>query len=153
MELERRILPVFLDLLYYDYANINEDSFSSFLEVAKEFKINGISDFKSGSYCDFSQNVKHQENHITLEAKSKPIIVNVIVVHPFSKHRPSGPMLSLSRNVRLSVCLSVRLSVCLFTFQAPFKRLFAPTSRSRMSNIFRDSESFGKSKEKKWSQI
>ena len=30
----------------------------------------------------------------------------------FSKHRPSGPMLSISRNVRLSVCLSVRLSVC-----------------------------------------
>ena len=25
----------------------------------------------------------------------------------FSKHRPSGPMLSISRNVRLSVCLSV----------------------------------------------
>ena len=31
--------------------------------------------------------------------------------------------------------------------------LFAPTSRSRMSNIFRDSESFGKSNGKKWSQI
>ena len=34
----------------------------------------------------------------------------------FSKHRPSGPMLSISRNVRLSVrpsvCPSVRLSVC-----------------------------------------
>ena len=30
----------------------------------------------------------------------------------FSKHRPSWPMLSISRNVRLSVCLSVRLSVC-----------------------------------------
>ena len=29
----------------------------------------------------------------------------------FSKHRPSGPMLSISRNVRLSVCLSVCLSV------------------------------------------
>ena len=32
----------------------------------------------------------------------------------FSKHRPSGPMLSISRNVRLSVCPSVSLSVCLF---------------------------------------
>ena len=31
----------------------------------------------------------------------------------FSKHRPSGPMLSISRNVRLSVRLFVRLSVCL----------------------------------------
>ena len=34
----------------------------------------------------------------------------------FSKHRPSGPMLSISRNVRPSVCPSVcpsvRLSVC-----------------------------------------
>ena len=29
----------------------------------------------------------------------------------FSKHRPSGPMLSISRNVRLSVCLSVCPSV------------------------------------------
>ena len=30
----------------------------------------------------------------------------------FSKHRPSGPMLSISRNVRLSVRPCVRLSVC-----------------------------------------
>ena len=28
--------------------------------------------------------------------------------------------------------------------EVPFKGLFAPTSRSRMSNIFRDSESLGK---------
>ena len=49
----------------------------------------------------------------------------------------------------MSVCLSVRL----FTFEVPFKRLFAPTSQSRMSNIFRDSESLGKSNGKKWSQI
>ena len=68
---------------------------------------------------------------------------------PFSKHRPSGPMLSISRFVRLCVCLSV----CLFTFEVPFKRLFAPTSRSRTSNIFRDSESLGKSNGKKWSQM
>ena len=32
---------------------------------------------------------------------------------PFSKHRPSGPMLSMSRNVRLCVCPSVCPSVCL----------------------------------------
>ena len=52
----------------------------------------------------------------------------------------------------MSVCVSVflRLSV---HFEVPFKRLFAPTSRSRMSNIFRDSESFGQSNGKKWSQI
>ena len=52
-----------------------------------------------------------------------------------------------------SICPSVCLSVCLFTFEVPFKRLFAPTSRSRMSNIFRDSESLGKNHGKKWSQI
>ena len=50
--------------------------------------------------------------------------------------------------VRVSVCPSV----CLFTFEVPFNGLFAPTSRSRMSNIFRDSEK-GKSNGKKWSQI
>ena len=30
----------------------------------------------------------------------------------FSKHRPFGPMLSISRNVRLSIRVSVCLSVC-----------------------------------------
>ena len=62
-------------------------------------------------------------------------------------------MLSISRNVRLSVCPSVRVSVRLFTFEVPFNGLFAPTSQSRMSNIFWDSESLGKSNGKKWSQI
>ena len=62
-------------------------------------------------------------------------------------------MLSISRNVRLSVCLSVRLCVCLFTFEVLFNGLFAPTSQSRMSNIFRDLESLGKSNGKKWSNI
>ena len=41
----------------------------------------------------------------------------------------------------------------LFTFEVPFKRLVAPTSRSRMSNIFRDSESLGKSHGKEWSEM
>ena len=52
-----------------------------------------------------------------------------------------------------SKCPSVRLSVCLFTFEVPFKRLFAPFSQSWMSNIFKDSESLWKSNGKKWSQI
>ena len=52
-----------------------------------------------------------------------------------------------------SVCLSVCPSVRLFNFEVPFQRLFAPTSWSRMSNIFRDLESFGKSNGKKWSRI
>ena len=50
-------------------------------------------------------------------------------------------------------CGFVCLCVCVFTFEVLFKRLFAPTSWSRMSNIFRDSESLGKSNGKKWSQI
>ena len=53
----------------------------------------------------------------------------------------------------MSVCLFVRLSVCVFTFEVPFKCLFAPTSWSGMSNIFRDLEFFGKSNGRKWSQI
>ena len=56
----------------------------------------------------------------------------------FSKHQPSGPMLSISRNVLLSVCPSGCLSVCVFTFDLPFKHLFAPASRSQMSHIFKD---------------
>ena len=60
-------------------------------------------------------------------------------------------------SVRLSVCpcvcVSVCPSVCLFTFEVPFNGLFAPTSRSWMSNIFRDLESLGKSNGKKGSQI
>ena len=53
----------------------------------------------------------------------------------------------------LSVCPCVCPSVCVLTFEVPFKRLFAPTSQSWMSNIFRDSESLGKSSGKKWSHI
>ena len=35
-----------------------------------------------------------------------------ILVKRFSKHRPSGPMLSISRFIRLYVCLCVCLSIC-----------------------------------------
>ena len=62
---------------------------------------------------------------------------------------PSGSMLSISQNV--GPC--VRVSVYLFTFKVPFKCLFAPTTQSWMSNIFRHSESLGTSNGKKWSQI
>ena len=44
------------------------------------------------------------------------------------EHWPSGPMLSISQNVHMFVCVSVCVSVCVFTFEVPFKRLFAPTS-------------------------
>ena len=37
-----------------------------------------------------------------------------ILVKRFSKHRPSGPMLSISRFVHMCVCVSVCVSVCLF---------------------------------------
>ena len=42
---------------------------------------------------------------------------------------------------------NVRLSVRVITFEVLFKRIFAPTFRSRMSNISRDLESLGKSNE------
>ena len=72
----------------------------------------------------------------------------------FSSNRPTGPIRSSSRDVRMRVCLCVCLSVCV---SVPFRVVyfeahFAPTSRSRMSEIFRDSESLGKSAGKKWSQ-
>ena len=41
----------------------------------------------------------------------------------------------------------------LLRFLVFFNGLFAPTSRSRMSNIFRDSEFLGKSNRKKWSNL
>ena len=44
-------------------------------------------------------------------------------------------------------------SLTFFTFEVPFNGLFAPTSQSRMPNIYRDSESLGKSNGKKWSNI
>ena len=67
----------------------------------------------------------------------------------FLKHRPPWPMLSISWFVHTFVCLCV----CVFTFEVPFKRLFAPTSQSRMSKLFRSLESLGKSNGQKWSHI
>ena len=49
------------------------------------------------------------------------------------------------KSIRPSVSPSVCVSVRVFTFEVPLKCLFAPTSQSRMSNIFRDSETLGKS--------
>ena len=69
----------------------------------------------------------------------------------FSKNRPLADSFIESRCP--SVCLFVSVSVCVFTFEVPFNGLFAPTFRCWMSNIFRDSESLGKSNGKKWSQI
>ena len=49
----------------------------------------------------------------------------------------------------LCVCLCVPVCVCSL-YEVPFK-IFAPTSQSRISNIFGDSESLGKCCGKKWS--
>ena len=73
------------------------------------------------------------------------LVVNIIALGSTTKHQPSRLRISISRNVRLFVCL--------FTFEVPFKRLFAPTSWSWMSKIFKDSESLGKNNGKNWSQI
>ena len=65
----------------------------------------------------------------------------------FSSNRPTGPIRSSSCNV------CVLLFVCLSPFHViDFEAYFDPTSRSRMSKIFRDLESLGKSAGKKWSQ-
>ena len=66
-------------------------------------------------------------------------------VHIFM-NRPSGPILSISRNVRISVCPS-------HFFLTPFNSLLAPPPQSQMSKLFRYFESLGKSNGKKWSQI
>ena len=58
----------------------------------------------------------------------------------FSNHRPSGPMFSISQNVRLCV----HVFVFVFTFEVPFKHLFAPLFQSWMSKVFRDFEFLGK---------
>ena len=64
----------------------------------------------------------------------------------FSNNWPSGPIRSISQNIHLCA----RPSMCLLTYEVPFKRFFAPTSRSRMSKFFRDSEYLGKNNGKKW---
>ena len=52
-----------------------------------------------------------------------------------------------------SICQYVCVCVCVFTSEVPFTGPFAPTSWNWMSNIFRYSESLGKSNGKKWSHI
>ena len=116
----------------------------------------------SESYTRFAKFLKvkpllvylHRNNKYKITKTNQKMIKDQV---KFSKHRPFGPMLSISRNVRpsvrMSVCLCVCPCVCLFTFEVPFNCLFSPPSRSWMSNIFRDSESLGKSNGKNWSNI
>ena len=51
-------LVVFIDWLYYGNSNIRKESFSSFLELDKEFNINNISGFKLENNCDSSLNIQ-----------------------------------------------------------------------------------------------
>ena len=69
-----------------------------------------------------------------------PSLWKVIMTDIFSLNWPTGPIQSSSRDVRVSVCL-FDVPFCVVYFEA----YFAPTSRSRMSKNFRDSESLGES--------
>ena len=69
----------------------------------------------------------------------------------FSKHRSSGPRLSIGQNVRPCVCLSV---FCLpVHFWGTVWTSFCPTSQSWVSKTLRELVSFGKSNGKKWFHI
>ena len=63
---------------------------------------------------------------------SKYLPAYALPLYSFSKHRPSGPMRSISRNVRLSVRVFVRLSVCsllrycLNVFMPPLTKVGCP---------------------------
>ena len=103
------------------------------------------------SWMRFKPKACNQARNIIISSISMARFVTIC--YCLSKHRPSGPMLSISRFVCPSVRVCVCPTVCVFTFEVPFNGLFAPTSRSRMSNIFRDAKSLGKSNGKKWSQI
>ena len=66
------------------------------------------------------------------------------LTNKFSSNRPTGPIRSSSRDVRVSVCQFVPFHVVYF------EAYFAPTSQSRKSKNFRDSESLG---EKCWKEV
>ena len=70
---------------------------------------------------------------------------------PFSKHWPSGPMLSISWVVHMCVCMCFCLSV---HFWGTFLRSFCPNfPKSDVIFFFIDLKSFGKSNGNKWFRI
>ena len=75
-----------------------------------------------------------------------------MVENQFSKQRPSRPMLSISRNVRLCVRLSVCLSVCsLLRYRLT---VFLPPLPKVGCTIFLEIQNhWGKSNGKKWSNM
>ena len=76
--------------------------------------------------------------------------VEIFDVSPMRHFHRIGPLGRFHLIVAMSVCLRVYVSVPFHVLD--FEAFLAPTSRSRMSKIFRGSESFGKSAGKKWSQ-
>ena len=58
----------------------------------------------------------------------------------FSKHWPSGPMLSISQHVYSGVCLFVRL----FTFEVPLERFSPPLSEVGYPNFLENWNHLGK---------
>ena len=96
-----------------------------------------------GGFCNFLLFVVAQ---VLVSGQNPPKKSSVVTVISHSSNRPNGPIGSNSRDVRV-------LFVCLSPFHVlNFEAYFAPTSRSRMSKKFRDSESLGKRAGKKWSQ-
>ena len=110
----------------------------------------------SGSYMQHNQN-QHVFRALFLGDQNSQAQTTQRKDYPFTYLGPSRLLFKAlalwADGFYKSKCPSVCRCVCVFTFEVQFKRLFAPTSRSRMSNIFRDSVSLGKSNGKKWSQI
>ena len=70
--------------------------------------------------------------------------------NPYGHFHRIGPLGRFDLVVAMSVWC---LKCCVSPFRVmALMHMFAPTSRSRMSKLFRDSESLGKSSGKKWSQ-
>ena len=75
---------------------------------------------------------KNKISHRNLALSKLKLNTDRNKIHTFSKHWPSGPMLSISRNVRLSVRVSVCLSVYsllryrLNIFWSPLPRVGCP---------------------------
>ena len=153
---------LFLTIIYYmsRAARLGSKAYCVTQTLSKPYRTIAlpVTIYKVGTYTRHSYEImissRGNSSDLPQGVKLQRVMFGDIMRHTrqesvFSKHRPSGPMLSISRFVNLCVCVFV----CLFTFEVPFKLLFAPTSQSGMSNIFRDSESLGKSNGKKWSQI
>ena len=71
-----------------------------------------INDLEKVNYQTIFENEKSGHILIML-AHMPPMPLNTEMLNfPFSKHRPSGSMLSISQNVHMFVCEFVCLSVC-----------------------------------------